>query len=180
MQIANAILPAALVALMGAYGGASPTPPDSHPANMAFTVSLPDPVEPALVPPAGLKRPASTSHSVLRNSPNDRLFYVTALVNGKPVRFVVDTGSSVVILTESDARSAGVRDLGSPPLNVVTASGATAMRAVNLEEVELAGQAIHNVDGAIVDAKLKVSLLGQSALSRLRSVRFAGDKLELN
>lgn len=180
MQIANAFLPAALVALMGAYGGASPTLADSQPANMAFTVSLPDPVQPASVPSAGSNRTGTTAHSVVKNSPSDRLFYVTALVNGTPVRFIVDTGSSVVILNESDARSAGVRDLGSPPLDVVTVNGASAMRAVNLEKLELAGQTINDVDGAIIDTHLKVSLLGQSALSRLRSIRVAGDKLELN
>lgn len=180
MQIANAFLPAALVALMGAYGGALPRTAASQSANMAFAISLPAPTQPALVPSSGAGHTGSTSSSVVNNSPRDRLFYVTALVNGKPVRFIVDTGSSVVILTEADARSAGVRNLGIPPLNVVTASGASTMRAVNLEKIELAGQAISNVDGAIVDTNLKVSLLGQSALSRLRSIRLAGDTLELN
>lgn len=180
MQIANVFLPAALVALMGAYGGASPTPADSQPANMAFTVSLPEASQPASATPSVAGRNRSTPTSVVKNSPHDRLFYITALVNGTPVRFIVDTGSSIVILTKADARSAGVTDLGSPPLDVVTASGASAMRAVNLEKIELAGQAINNVDGAIVDANLKASLLGQSALSRMHSIRFAGDKLELN
>ena len=35
----------------------------------------------------------------------DGLFYVTAIVNGAPVRFVVDTGSTIVVLTPEDARN---------------------------------------------------------------------------
>jgi aspartyl protease family protein len=180
MQIAYAFLPAAMIALMGLYGGSPPAADSSLPANMAFTVSVGDPIAPPTGADLLVDRPERAPQRVLHNATGDRLFYVTAQVNGNPVRFLVDTGSSVVILTETDARHAGVRDLGSPPMRVETASGASAMRAVNLERVDLAGQSIHNVDGAIVDANLKVSLLGQSVLSRLRSVRFAGDKLELN
>lgn len=180
MQIAYAFLPAAVVAIMGLSGEVSSPPPSAPAANMAFSVSWTDEAKAAEHRIGGDKALGKGNHHVLRNSPRDRLFYVTARVNGKPVRFVVDTGSSVVILTRSDALAAGVKDLDGPALSVTTASGASAMRAVNLDKVELAGQALENVDGAIVDADLKVSLLGQSALSRLQSIRFVGNTLELN
>lgn len=180
MQIAYAFLPAAVVAMMGLCGEVSSQAPSAVPANMAFTVSWTDETEAARRGKGGGEERTGSGPRVLHNSSSDRLFYVTARVNGRPVRFVVDTGSSVVILTRSDALAAGVKDLDVPPLSVTTASGASAMRAVNLDKVELAGQALENVDGAIVDAELKVSLLGQSALSRLQSIRFAGNTLVLN
>jgi len=180
MQMAHVFLPTAFIALVGSWGGIPPTEPDVLPANMAFAVSVADPIQPATASDSSPDGKAKNSLRVRRNSQGDRLFYVSALVNGKPVRFLVDTGSSLVILTEADARQAGVDDLGSPALHVETASGASAMRAANLKRVDLAGQVIHNVDGAIVDGNLKVSLLGQSVLSKLRSVRFAGNRLELN
>src|SRR6476620_7325199 len=43
----------------------------------------------------------------VRRSPNGH-FFVTARVNGQPVRFVVDTGATTVALTEEDAARAGV------------------------------------------------------------------------
>ena len=38
----------------------------------------------------------------------DGHYYVTADVNGHPTRFVVDTGASQIVLSEQDARSAGI------------------------------------------------------------------------
>jgi clan AA aspartic protease (TIGR02281 family) len=111
---------------------------------------------------------------------SDGLFYVTAMVNGKPVRFVVDTGASVVVLTRSDAMKAGVTRGGSRAIDVETAGGSSAMHSVNLERVDIAGQSLTDVDAAIMGADLPVSLLGQSVLSQMRSVRLAGNRLQLN
>src|SRR5689334_9050019 len=43
----------------------------------------------------------------IRRAPNGH-FFVNALVNGQPVRFLVDTGATTVALTVEDARRVGV------------------------------------------------------------------------
>ena len=108
----------------------------------------------------------------------DGLFYVTARVNGVPVRFVVDTGANVVVLTGADARRAGVTP-GAGSQRLETASGGSTMTWATLDEVEIAGQRLTRTRAAIVADGLKMSLLGQNALSKLTSVTLSGDRLEL-
>ncbi len=180
MQLLNAFFPATLIAITGMFTGSQPVDGDALPTKRTFTVSVAHAAEPVVAELADAPGDGTTPNTVLRSSPSDNLFYVTALVNGKPVRFLVDTGASVVVLTAADARTAAVEQMDGPDLDVETVVGLSAMRPVNLARVNLAGQSITNVDGVVVDANLKTSLLGQSVLSRLRSVRFAGDRLELN
>lgn len=113
----------------------------------------------------------------VRRSP-DGLFYVQALVNKVPVIFVVDSGSSIVILNKADADRAGVkRDAHGTQLQ--TAGGITNMRRAVIDEVSVADHRLDQIDAAVVDDTMGVSLLGQSALSQLDAVSFSGDTLEL-
>lgn len=141
---------------------------------------------PALPYPPVVDQPAPTSLPVMAGAgghrkltiqrSTDGLFYVEAMVNGASVHFVVDSGSSVVVLSAGDAARSAVG--GSEPMSVDTAGGASPMRRARIKQVMLAGNLLSNVDAAIVDRDLKVSLLGQSALSKLSSVTFKGDQLE--
>lgn len=137
--------------------------------NAVATVSTPvaDEVVPAVTTPVSI--PAAISRS------RDGLFYVQAQVNGMPVRFVVDSGSSVVVLNAADAARAKV-GVGAG-VNVETANGSAVMHRARIDNVVLAGRTLVNVDAAIVRSDLEVSLLGQSALSQFGSVTFAGDRL---
>ncbi len=111
---------------------------------------------------------------------DDGLFYTEALVNGTPIRFIVDTGASVVVLTESDAATAQLAADGSEGMRVATAGGTASMRRVKVREIKIAGSAVTGVDAAVVGGDLKVSLLGQNVLSRLNSVTITGGRLRLN
>src|SRR5579885_3070322 len=100
-----------------------------------------------------------------------------AVVNGAPVRFLVDTGASLVTLTTGDARAAGL-----DPRQLVfnarasTANGEVAMAPVTLREVRLGQLVIANVPAAVI-ANLRISLLGMSFLSRLQGYEMRGGKL---
>lgn len=110
----------------------------------------------------------------------DGLFYVHARVNGRPVRFLVDTGASVVVLTPADAAAVGVAPAPDRfDAHVLTAAGNAPMAWATLNEVRLAGRAVRGVRAAVVRDGLAVSLLGQNMLARLGSVRMEGDQLEL-
>jgi aspartyl protease family protein len=110
----------------------------------------------------------------------DGLFYITAMVNGAPVRFLVDTGANLVVLTSGDAKRAGIGAQTSQAAGVMdTASGATAMERVRLQSVDVAGQQGLNIDAAVMHDGLKVSLLGQSMLSKLGDVTISGDEIIL-
>ena len=114
----------------------------------------------------------------VRRSPNGH-FFVTALVNGQPVRFVVDTGATVVALTVEDARRIGVRfDPASFEVIGQGASGPVRGQQLHLSSVELDGKERLHVRAVVIEGG-DVSLLGQSYLSRLNGVQMQGDQMIL-
>lgn len=110
----------------------------------------------------------------------DGLFYVTGTIEGVEVRFLVDTGANLVVLTPEDARRIGVSPDNDHALgSVETASGQAQMDRVSLDKVQVAGRNVHNIDAAVMRTGLKVSLLGQNLLSRLGPITMSGDEITL-
>ncbi len=159
--------------LLASAGASLGMPAAPSPAGKTFALA---------VPPIGATdaqhRPGRAPHSFARAT--DGLFYVTAKVNGTPVRFIVDTGSNIVVLTGRDAARVGAAHTAARAPVLQTVGGATRMQGVAIDRLEIAGQSLDHVDAATVEHGLDVSLLGQSALAQLESIRFAGDRVELN
>jgi aspartyl protease family protein len=107
----------------------------------------------------------------------DSHFYATAEVNGTPVRFLVDTGSSNVVLTQGDARRAGI-GAGDYSARGVGAGGEVRLMPATIARLALGPIAADNVPIMVAEeGKLPVSLLGQSFLARTGSVTMSGDTL---
>jgi aspartyl protease family protein len=106
-------------------------------------------------------------------------FYVHAKVNGQLVRFVVDTGATVVALTREDAERVG---LNVDPANFTVigegASGAVTGQNVKIGSIEVDGKLANDIEGVVL-ADSSTSLLGQSYLSRLSEVRMTGEYMVL-
>lgn len=106
-------------------------------------------------------------------------FYVTALVNGVPIEFVVDTGAELVALTKEDAARAKVPfDPAKFEPVAQTASGVAKGEKVHIASIEVDGKRRDDVGGMVLEG-LGVSLLGQNYLQRLESVQMSGDKMIL-
>jgi len=96
----------------------------------------------------------------------DGHFYAPGTVNGQPVTFMVDTGASLVSVSEPLARAAGLR--GGLPTTFHTANGAQPGRVVDGVTISLGGARVTNVR---VGVGLRMgddqqALLGQSFLSK--------------
>ena len=117
------------------------------------------------------------SHSItFRRGPGGH-FWIAAQAEGRPVRFLVDTGADVVALTEDDADQLGLRpDPGAYRPMLQTASGTGLAAPVEIARMTIGGHELVGVE-AVVVPDLPVSLLGQSALRRLGSVTLKGDRL---
>jgi aspartyl protease family protein len=113
--------------------------------------------------------PASQAAQVTKAA--DGHFWAEADVNGRWVRFLVDTGASAVALKASDAERLGLKlddlDFSRP---VVTANGTTKAAAVKLAYVSVAGARISDVEALVVRDGLETSLLGMSYLGRLSRI----------
>lgn len=110
----------------------------------------------------------------------DGMFYVTAQVNDMPVRFLIDTGASDVVLTTADAARVGLLGTGEAG-SFRTMNGTGAMRRLKLARVNVPGVALTDVDALIPSAggDLPTSLMGQSMLARLDRLHIDGDRLIL-
>lgn len=107
-------------------------------------------------------------------------FFTTATVNGISLRFLVDTGASVVTLSAADARRAGVPYRNASKGLLQTANGVVSAYRVKLDTVSLGRITLHNVDGVVVDSDMMggVALLGLSFLNRTE-MRRDGDTMTL-
>lgn len=117
---------------------------------------------------------AATGERTIAKS-GDGHFWAKGLVNGAPVRFLVDTGATAVALTPEDAQRLGIRmgdlQFGS---RVVTAGGQARAAPVKLASVSVAGAELKDVEALVIEKGLDASLLGMSYLGRLS--RFEGTR----
>lgn len=110
---------------------------------------------------------------------SDGHFYVEARVNGAPVRFLIDTGATMVVLTAEDGRRAGI-GAGEASARAIGAGGEVALQPVALARLALGPVVADQVPAMVAgEDALPVSLLGQSYLARFASVSIEGDTLTL-
>lgn len=98
----------------------------------------------------------------------DGHYWADALIEGRAVRVMVDTGASVVALTRNDAARLGLKltpeDFSG---TLITASGRVRAAPVELQAVAVAGARVERVQALVVERGLPHSLLGMSYLGRL-------------
>jgi aspartyl protease family protein len=94
-------------------------------------------------------------------------FFTEGAINGRPVRFVIDTGATVVALPASDAVRLGLDYRKGPVALIKTAAGVVPVHRVRFDSVRLGAIEINAVDGVVIEQGLDVALLGMSFLSRV-------------
>ncbi len=94
-------------------------------------------------------------------------FMAEGQINGSHVRFLVDTGATLVTLPASEARRLGIDYARGQQAVSQTAAGRVLVYRVRLDTVTVGGMTIRDVDAVVNDAPgLDVSLLGMSFLNR--------------
>jgi len=107
------------------------------------------------------------------------MFRTTGAINGTPIKFLVDTGASMVSLGASDARRLGLNLENAPKNSFSTANGRVLKYVIKLDTVKLGDIVLHNVDCAVnPDQDMPYALLGMSFLSRVNMLR-EGDAMTL-
>ena len=108
-------------------------------------------------------------------------FEARLLVNGKPIRAVVDTGASSTVLTSADARTVGIDLEGLRyTVPVGTANGVTNAAGARVEEISIGTIARTNMPVLVAaPGSLGQSLLGMNFISTLSGFDVRGDRMIL-
>lgn len=105
-------------------------------------------------------------------------FVTMGTVNGQAIRFLVDTGASMISLGAADARRIGLDPARGQAAFVDTANGRVLVSRIKLDSVRVGDIALYNVDALIHSQDMPVALLGMSFLNRLEMQR-NGDTMTL-
>lgn len=98
-------------------------------------------------------------------------FLSDGAINGRAVRFMVDTGASVVSMSLADADRLGVDWRRGQPGMASTANGNMPIYLVNLASVRVGEVEVYNVNAAVSQAPMPHVLLGNSFLGRFQMRR---------
>lgn len=122
---------------------------------------------------------ASAAASVVLTADVRGHFAVDAQVNGAPMRFIVDTGATMIAISEAEARRLGLDYRKGSKAIMGTANGNTPAYRIKLDEVRVGDIALNNVDAVVIEGDgLSRSLLGMSFLNRMDMKR-EGDIMTL-
>ena len=110
----------------------------------------------------------------------DGHYYLELTINGQPIDFVVDTGATQLVLTQSDAKRIGfdpgsLRYFGSAN----TANGVVRTAQVQLDEVVLGPIVDRNVPAVVNGGEMAGSLLGMTYLGLFESLEIRSNELVL-
>lgn len=118
-----------------------------------------------------VSRPGKDGGTVTLTSDVRGHFLTEGVVNGAGVRFMVDTGATMVSLGAGDAARAGIDTRKGEPVTTMTANGPTLAYRVKIHQVRVGDITLHDVDGLVHGQNLPVALLGMSFLNRMEMRR---------
>jgi len=113
-------------------------------------------------------RYAQPAREELRLLRTGNSFFADGLINGQPVRMLVDTGASTMAMSETKAKELGIPYVVDGKGAVVqTASGSSQAYAVTLDSIKLGGRTFNKVQAVVIQGDSPQSvLLGMNVLRR--------------
>ncbi len=110
----------------------------------------------------------------------DGHYYLTLDVNDVPIRFVVDTGASQVVLTQDDARRIGIDpETLSYFGSANTANGIVRTAPVRLDTVTLGDMRDRDLPAVVNEGAMTESLLGMTYLDQYDRIEISRGELVL-
>ncbi len=95
-------------------------------------------------------------------------YFLDGLINGQPVRFLVDTGATSVALSERHAARLGLQHrVDGRPVGIGTASGDALGHAIRLSSLAIGGVRLNDVRAVVIEGDSpRHVLLGMNVLSQ--------------
>lgn len=126
------------------------------------------------VPPSGLR-------TLVLKAGRGGHYEVSAHINGRPVRSLIDTGATTLALPLDVAEKSGIRPAKSAfVVKVRTANGVALAAPVTLRELRLGSIRLDNVEALVMPkGTLELPLIGMSVLGRLATVDIRSGTMRL-
>ena len=106
-------------------------------------------------------------------------FVTSGSINGKSVRFMVDTGATSIALGQDEAERIGLDYKSGQRGYSSTANGPVPVYRANLASVRIGDVMVYNVDAIVSPAPMPYVLLGNSYLTRFQ-MRRENDRMTLD
>lgn len=114
--------------------------------------------------------PAGGRSIVLSAGPGGH-FMAQGAINGRAVRFMVDTGATTIAMGQAEAERIGLDYKGGQRAMMQTAGGTVPGHVVSLSAVTVGDVTLSNVQAVVMPAPMPYVLLGNSFLSRFQMRR---------
>ncbi len=115
---------------------------------------------------------SASAQSVTLNADGNGHFVVDGQINGGTIRFLLDTGATLVALSAADAGRLGIDFRKGQPSLMNTANGPAPAYRVKLDSVRVGGITVNSVDAVVMEGiVLPFALLGMSFLNRMEMKR---------
>jgi len=122
---------------------------------------------------------SGTGDQIVLTAQSGGHFMTSGTINGRSVRFVVDTGATNIAMSAAEADRIGL-DYKKGQLGYAsTANGPVAAYNVSLSSVQIGDVQVFNVDATVVPAPIPYILLGNSFLNRFQ-MRRENDRMTLD
>ena len=116
---------------------------------------------------------------VLPRAP-DGHYYMDLRVNDKPLRFVVDTGASGIVLTQKAAEAIGIDTANLAYVGrAMSANGVVRTAPVTLDSIAIGDRVDRNLPAVVNEGEMRDPLLGMTYLQRFSKIEIGGGELVL-
>lgn len=112
-----------------------------------------------------------TSRQIVLSMGSGGHFTSTGTINGQTTSFLVDTGATVVAISQAEADKLGLRYLHGKRIVTQTANGIAPAYQFQLASVRIGDIELRGVDAIVIPGKMSHVLLGNSFLNRFQMRR---------
>jgi aspartyl protease family protein len=119
----------------------------------------------------GGKQSEGAGKQIVLSADSGGHFYASGTINGKNVRFVVDTGATTVSMSQDEADRIGLDYKSGQRGMSRTANGIVPIYRASLASVRIGDVQVYNVDASVLPGSMSHILLGNSFLTRFQMKR---------
>jgi aspartyl protease family protein len=115
--------------------------------------------------------PSAGGQEIVLSAGTGGHFFANGAINGKAVRFLVDTGATTVSMSQYDADQIKLDYRNGQRVPMNTANGTVPAHVVSLNSVRIGDVVVYNVAATVIPGSMEHVLLGNSFLSRFQLKR---------